>query len=150
MKISKSLALGAALASAMAISTAPANAGMNPVIGDMMIVAFDYCPRGWLSANGQIVSTADYESLFSVIDTNYGSTDQSNFKLPDMRGRVPMGAGIFEGNGDVHIVGNQYNGGEGAAYSQERDYANYSPLATNPTSALTFCVAYLGHFPERN
>jgi len=51
-------------------------------------------PTGWLLCQGQAVSRTTYATLFGVISTTYGVGDNSTtFNLPDLRGRVPMGAG---------------------------------------------------------
>lgn len=49
-------------------------------------------PAGWLFCEGQAVSRTTYSALFSVIGGAYGS-DATNFNLPDLRGRSPLGAG---------------------------------------------------------
>lgn len=50
-------------------------------------------PNGWLLANGQEVSRTQYPTLFALYGTTFGlATNASNFKLPDMRGLVPVGA----------------------------------------------------------
>ncbi len=50
-------------------------------------------PNGWLFCNGQAVSRTAYPELFSVIGTLYGQGDgATTFNVPDLRGRVPMGA----------------------------------------------------------
>jgi microcystin-dependent protein len=54
----------------------------------------DTAPTGWLLCQGQAVSRTTYATLFGVISTTYGVGDNSTtFNLPDLRGRVPMGAG---------------------------------------------------------
>ncbi len=51
-------------------------------------------PTGWLLCQGQAVSRTTYGSLFTVLSTTYGAGDgTTTFNLPDLRGRVPMGAG---------------------------------------------------------
>lgn len=51
-------------------------------------------PSGWLLCQGQAVSRSTYSGLFAVLGTTYGAGDSSTtFNLPDLRGRVPMGAG---------------------------------------------------------
>jgi microcystin-dependent protein len=55
-------------------------------------------PSGWLLANGDAISRTTYSSLFSAIGTTYGTGDGSTtFNLPDLRGRLPMGAGTGVG-----------------------------------------------------
>jgi microcystin-dependent protein len=49
---------------------------------------------GWLLCQGQEISRTTYSALFGVIGTAYGVGDNSTtFNLPDLRGRIPMGAG---------------------------------------------------------
>lgn len=51
-------------------------------------------PAGWLVANGAAISRTAYGSLFSAIGTNFGAGDgSSTFNLPDLRNRMPVGAG---------------------------------------------------------
>jgi len=51
-------------------------------------------PSGWLLANGNAVSRTTYSALFTAIGTTYGTGDGSTtFNLPDLRSRMPMGAG---------------------------------------------------------
>lgn len=46
---------------------------------------------GWLLCDGSLVLRNTYATLFSRIGTTYGSTDSTNFRLPNLRGRVIMG-----------------------------------------------------------
>ena len=46
---------------------------------------------GWLLCDGSLVLRSTYATLFSRIGTTYGSTDASNFRLPNLKGRVIMG-----------------------------------------------------------
>lgn len=48
-------------------------------------------PSGWLFCYGQTLLRADYADLFTAIADTYGSTDSTNFLLPDLRGRVIAG-----------------------------------------------------------
>ena len=57
-------------------------------------------PTGWILCQGQEVVVADYSSLASVLGTTYGALTNgsggvgtTHFRLPDLRGRVPMGSG---------------------------------------------------------
>lgn len=64
-------------------------------------------PDGWLLCDGSAVSRTMYSALFSVIGTTHGSGDGSTtFNLPDLRGRVAVGAG--QGSGLTNrIIGNR-------------------------------------------
>lgn len=47
-------------------------------------------PSGWLWCDGSLVSKTTYPYLFAAIGYTYGGSG-NNFRLPDMRGRVPVG-----------------------------------------------------------
>jgi microcystin-dependent protein len=65
-------------------------------------------PTGWLSCQGQEVKIDSYPDLYQAIGTNYGpltngsgATGTTYFRVPDLRGRIPVGnsagAGINSG-----------------------------------------------------
>lgn len=50
-------------------------------------------PTGWLICDGTAISRSTYSVLFAAISTTYGTGNgTTTFNLPDMRGRVPVGA----------------------------------------------------------
>ena len=49
-------------------------------------------PTGYLLCQGQTLSTTTYSNLFSVIGYTYGGSG-SNFKVPDLQSRIPVGKG---------------------------------------------------------
>jgi microcystin-dependent protein len=65
--------------------------------GSLMMTATSSAPTGWLLCDGSDVSRTTYADLFTAISTTYGSADSSTFKLPDLRGRVPIGSGTGAG-----------------------------------------------------
>jgi len=69
----------------------------NPV-GSLQAYAGASAPTGWLLCNGTSYATAAYPELYSVLGYTYGGSG-SNFNVPDLRGRVPMGAGTGAQNG---------------------------------------------------
>lgn len=50
-------------------------------------------PSGWVECNGQALDGTQQANaaLWGVIGTSYGGTGQSNFLVPDLRGRAPVG-----------------------------------------------------------
>ncbi|MBO9507985.1 tail fiber protein [Thalassospira sp. A3_1] len=69
-------------------------------------------PQGYLLCDGAEVSATDYANLFAQIGTTYGeASEEGLFKLPDLRGRVPVGAGLGDGLTD-RVLGDA--GGEEA------------------------------------
>lgn len=66
---------------------------MDTFLGQIMLVGFDFVPRGWAMCNGQLLSISQNTALFSLLGTQYGGDGQSTFALPDLRGRVPVHKG---------------------------------------------------------
>jgi len=66
---------------------------MQGTIGEIRLFAGNYAPRGWALCNGQILSPAANQALFSVIGTIYGGDGRNTFALPDLRGRTAIGSG---------------------------------------------------------
>ena len=64
-------------------------------VGAIMPYAGPVAPAGWLLCDGAEVKTADYSGLFEVIKYTYGDSATllglGTFKLPDFRGRFPLG-----------------------------------------------------------
>ena len=78
-------------------STAPAAASGTPT-GALMPYAGASAPTGYLLCDGSSVSSSTYLALHAVISNTYGGSAYTgaaglNFTLPDLRGRLPMGAG---------------------------------------------------------
>lgn len=65
---------------------------MDPFIGTIMPVAFDFAPKGWALCDGQLLSISQNQALFSLLGTRFGGNGIQTFALPDLRGRTPRGA----------------------------------------------------------
>jgi microcystin-dependent protein len=65
----------------------------EPFIGQLMVVGFNFAPRGWAMCNGQLLSLAQNTALFSLLGTTYGGDGRTTFGLPDLRGRAPLHLG---------------------------------------------------------
>lgn len=83
---------------------------MEPFIGQLMCVGFNYAPKGWALCEGQLLSIASNPALFSLLGTTYGGDGVSTFALPDLRGRMPLGFG--QGPGLQNYVQGQNAGSE--------------------------------------
>ena len=69
-------------------------------VGSIQAFAGANAPAGWLLCDGSAVTRGNYPDLYNTIGNTYGSGDGSTtFNLPDLRGRVPMGAGTGAQNG---------------------------------------------------
>ncbi|MDD5276124.1 MAG: tail fiber protein [Methylovulum sp.] len=65
----------------------------EPFIGEIRMAGFNFAPRGWALCDGQLLPIAPYTALFSLLGTTFGGNGQTNFALPDLRGRVPLHQG---------------------------------------------------------
>lgn len=64
---------------------------MEFYLGEIKIVAFNYAPRGWALCNGQLLSVTQNSALFSLLGTTYGGNGTTNFALPNLQSRIPLG-----------------------------------------------------------
>lgn len=60
-------------------------------IGSIMPYAGYEAPSGWVFCEGQSLNSSNYPELYKVIGNGYGGTTGADFKVPDLRGRVPVG-----------------------------------------------------------
>lgn len=65
----------------------------TPFMGEIKIVSFNFPPKGWALCNGQLLPINQNQALFALFGTMYGGNGQTNFALPDMRGRIPVHVG---------------------------------------------------------
>ena len=62
--------------------------------GSIMMFAGTIAPTGFLLCQGQSLNRVTFANLFSVIGTTYGSNSGTNFNIPDLSGRFPLGASL--------------------------------------------------------
>jgi microcystin-dependent protein len=67
----------------------------QPYVGEIRMFAGNFAPAGWMFCEGQLLPISENETLFNLIGTTYGGDGQSNFGLPDLRGRIT----VHQGNG---------------------------------------------------
>jgi len=76
----------------------------QPFLGQIQPFGFNFAPRGWALCDGQILSIQQNTALFSLLGTYYGGNGTTNFALPDLRSRVPVGQGQLSG-GSQYFLG---------------------------------------------
>lgn len=69
----------------------------DPYLAEIRLMSFVFPPKGWALCNGQLLPINQNQALFSLLGTTYGGNGQTNFALPNLRGRVP----IHEGAGNT-------------------------------------------------
>lgn len=78
---------------AAVVPVARAQVGGTPYIGEILLVPFNFPPKGWAFCSGQLLPINQNQALFSLLGTQFGGNGTTNFALPDLRGRSPIGAG---------------------------------------------------------
>ena len=127
---------------------------MNPYLGQILMVAFNFAPVGWALCNGQIMPINQNQALFSLLGTTYGGNGTTTFALPNLQGRVPVHMGS---NGAANYLLGQMGGAETATLTvnnlpAHNHTANCSYLAgtiSDPTKnfwAETAPVSKIGPF----
>jgi microcystin-dependent protein len=65
----------------------------TPFLGEVKMVSFNFPPKGWALANGQLMPINQNQALFSLYGTNFGGDGRVNFALPNVQGRAAMHRG---------------------------------------------------------
>ena len=132
--------------------------GGDPFIGQVAAFGGNFAPTGWLPADGRLVEIAKFDTLFNLIGTTYGGDGQTNFALPDLRGRAIVGAGgqyqigeVFGSENTVlslsQLATHDHDGG-----AIQVDPAGGSQPVDNrqPGLALNYYIALQGIFPSQD
>lgn len=94
----------------------------DPFLSEIRIFSFSITPKGWAQCNGQLLPINQNQALFSLLGTTYGGNGQTNFALPDLRGRTQ-----FHFNGSFNL---------GQAGGQEVHTLTQSELTTHVHSLV--------------
>ncbi len=112
------------------LASLQAKASSEPFVGEIQVVGFNFCPRGWANANGQILPINQNQSLYSLLGTTYGGDGRTSFALPDYRGRTPVGIGSGGSN-----IGNITLGERGGREAIVNDFLpSHTHTATTTTT----------------
>jgi microcystin-dependent protein len=76
----------------------------QPYTGEIFLFAGTFAPQSFAMCDGQLVPISQNEALFFLIGTTYGGDGESNFALPDLRGRVPVHQGTGA-DGRTYVIG---------------------------------------------
>ncbi|WP_336233492.1 phage tail protein [Thalassospira sp. CH_XMU1458] len=128
-------------------------------VATILSFAGSLAPEGFMICDGAELLAADYADLFTAIGTTYGVGQAAgSFKLPDLRGRAPIGAGQGDGLTD-RVIGAA--GGEethqltvdempnhthqyGAPHLQTYGMGSFAERGLNPTSQEWYSVSDAG------
>ena len=102
----------------------------TPFMAEIKIISWNFSPMGWAFCNGQLLPINQNQGLFSLLGTTFGGNGQTNFALPDFRGRIPIhvGQGFIEG---------QNGGEEFHTLTQSEMPGHNHPANVQPNNATT-------------
>lgn len=103
---------------------------MDSYIGEIRLLPFNFAPVGWADCNGQLISIAENETLYTLLGTTYGGDGITTFGLPDLQGRVPLHNGSAPGLSPYVI-------GQKAGTESVTLLPNNLPAHTHPMFATT-------------
>ncbi|MCH8535577.1 MAG: tail fiber protein [Flavobacteriaceae bacterium] len=83
---------------------------MDEIIGTIKLFAGNFAPQSFMYCAGQLLPINQYQALYSVLGTVYGGDGRTTFALPDLRDRVPVGAGMGQGNVGLNLKPGQQGG----------------------------------------
>lgn len=63
-------------------------------MGQVMMAGFGFAQRGFAQCNGGSMSVSQNAALFTLLGISYGGDGVTTFRLPDLRGRTPVGGGF--------------------------------------------------------
>lgn len=112
---------------------------MSDFIGQIKMYAGRVIPREWLACEGQVLPVNDYAALFSLIGNDFGGkSSEGTFALPDLRGRVPIGAGA--GPGLSERVQGSLSGVEDVALNQTQIPSHSHVISSTSTTQNNLTV----------
>jgi microcystin-dependent protein len=152
---------------------------MDPYVGQLIVAGFNFAPKGWATAAGQLLPISQNTALFSLLGTNYGGDGRSTFGLPNLQGCVAIGQGQGPGlspyvlgqtggTGTVTLTGQtvpahthplQSAGGNpnqnspvGNAVADAKQVGNLFATTTTPVTAMSASAVsfYGGNQPHNN
>lgn len=77
----------------------------EPFLGEIATYAFNWAPKGYALCDGSILPLGQNTALFSLLGTAFGGNGSTNFALPDLRGRSPLGIGRGPSSGTLYNQG---------------------------------------------
>mgnify|MGYP003112779393 CR=1 FL=1 len=135
------------------------SSGGSVPVATILPFAGSVAPEGFMSCDGAELLASEYAELFGAIGSTYGvGQAPGSFKLPDLRGRAPIGAGQGDGLSDRVMA--SADGAEthqltvdempahshqyGAPHLQTYGMSSFAERGVNPTSQEWYSVSETG------
>ncbi|MCP3930283.1 MAG: phage tail protein [Bacteroidetes bacterium] len=135
----------------------------EPTIGQIAMFAGNFAPRGWAFCDGSLLPINSNSALFSILGTTYGGDGRTTFGLPDLRGRVAVGAGHGPGLSPVQLgekFGREQMNIIPQTVSVDASTGNNDKMVVSgilpannvmqPSLSVNYIIALTGVFPSRS
>ena len=132
-------------------------------LAELTWFAGNFAPGGYAMAAGQLLPINQNQALFALLGTTYGGNGQTNFALPDLRGRAPIGTGQAPGFANRNLGGQYGSQTSTMTLGQMPNHDHTTPSiggvtsfvggsqtqdTVQPTLALNYVIAVEGIFPS--
>jgi microcystin-dependent protein len=78
---------------------------MDGYLGTVLPMGINFAPRNWVNSEGQSLPIQQYAALYSLMGILYGGDGRTNFGLPNLKGRFPLGMGMTPGTSENYSQG---------------------------------------------
>ena len=124
-------------------------AGVSPV-GQIIPFAgpinnLDNVPDGWLLCDGTQFSSTEYPELALLLGNSYGDTSGNLYRLPDLRGRTPLGVNQDSQASEANTALSTRVLGASAGLEEVQLSTNEMPSHAHTASYLGFADEYSGY-----
>jgi len=157
MRNLKTISILAVAAASLAI---PVQA-QEKYVGQIFQMGSNFCPRGSIALDGQLLPVNSNTALFSLLGTTYGGDGRTSFGIPDMRGRSSVHEG--RGPGLSPAVLGQKGGKESSSVKPGGNdpqvngqlFSGQNKISTSVTTrdpylVVTHCMVTQGIYPSRS
>lgn len=62
-------------------------------MGGIIQFGGNFAPKDFAFCHGQLMSISENQALYAILGTTYGGDGRTNYAVPDLRGRAPIGSG---------------------------------------------------------
>jgi microcystin-dependent protein len=114
----------------------------DPYLSQIALFGFGFVPRGWAACNGQLLAISQNAALFALIGTTYGGNGTTNFALPNLQSRAPLGYG--QGPGLTSYSIGEILGIEAITLTVAQIPAHTHPIDTSALTATGKCSSTPG------
>ncbi len=100
---------------------------MEFMMGGIIQFGGNFAPKDWAFCQGQLIAISENQALYAILGTTWGGDGRTNFALPDLRSRVPIGVG--RGTGLTEVFQGQQRGAE-TQILNDRELPSHTHSAT--------------------